>query len=112
MSATHFLIAGDTLPDFIVQLLGADGQPADLTGADDLTFVMATAEDMTTEKIRDSTHATIVTAASGVVSYNFQAQDVDTAGTYLAQWVVHYPGGAHQTYPVRSYDRVVIREAL
>jgi hypothetical protein len=110
--ARHEMIAGDTLPDFVVQLLGSDGLPADLTSADDLTFVMAPADDLTTAKVRDSTHATITTPGSGVVTYNFQAQDVDTVGTFLAQWVVHYPGGAHQTYPVRGYDVVVLREAL
>lgn len=110
--ARHEMITGDTLPDFVVQLYGSDGNPADLTGADDLTFVMVPSDDITTETARDSTNATIVTPGSGVVSYNFQAQDVATAGTYLVQWVVHYPGGAHQTYPVRGYDIVVLREAL
>jgi hypothetical protein len=107
--ARHEMIAGDTLPDFVVQLLGSDGLPADLTSADDLTFVMAPADDLTTAKVRDNTSAaTITTPGSGVVSYTFQAQDVDTVGTFLAQWVVHYPGGAHQTFPVRGYD-VVLR---
>ena len=110
--ARHEMIAGDTLPDFVVQLYGSDGQPADITNADDLTFVMCPADDLDTAKVRDNTHATIVTPGSGVVSYNFQAQDTDVVGTFLVQWVVHYPGGAHQTYPVRGYDVVVLREAL
>jgi hypothetical protein len=110
--ARHEMIAGDTLPDFVVQLLGSDGLPADLTNADDLTFVMAPSDDLTTAKVRNNTNATITTPGSGVVTYSFQAQDVDTVGTFLAQWVVHYPGGAHQTYPVRGYDVVVLREAL
>jgi hypothetical protein len=109
--ARHEMIAGDTLPDFVVQLLGSDGLPADLTSADDLTFVMAP-RTTSPPKVRNSTHATITTPGSGVVTYNFQAQDVDTVGTFLAQWVVHYPGGAHQTFPVRGYDVVVLREAL
>src|SRR4051794_1642127 len=98
------MIVGDTLPDFVVQLIGSDGLPANLSLADALTFTMAPAEDLTTAKVRDNTHATIVTPGSGVVSYSFQAQDVDTVGTLRAQWQVHYPGGAHQTYPVRGYD--------
>jgi hypothetical protein len=95
----------------VVQLLGSDGLPADLTNADDLTFVMAPRM-ISPTKVRNNTSATITTPGSGVVTYNFQAQDVDTVGTFLAQWVVHYPGGAHQTYPVRGYDVVVLREAL
>lgn len=106
------MIAGDTLPNFVVQLVGSDGLPENLSTADDLTFVMTPADDLTATKVRDSTHATITTPGSGVVTYNFQAQDVDTVGTFLVQWVVHYPGGAHQTYPVRGYDVVILREAL
>jgi len=110
--ATHQMIAGDTLPDFVVQLVGSDGLPADLTGADSLTFVMVPADDLDTTTVRDSANATIVTPGSGVVSYTFQLQDVGTPGTYLVQWKAHYPGGAYQTYPVRGYDVVVLREAL
>jgi hypothetical protein len=110
--ARHEMIAGDTLPNFVVQLLGSDGLPADLTNADDLTFVMTPADDLTATKVRNNASAVITTPGSGVVTYNFQAQDTDTVGTFLAQWVVHYPGGAHQTFPVRGFDVVVLREAL
>ena len=110
--ARHEMITGDTLPNFVVQLLGSDGLPEDLTTADDITFVMVPADDLDTTTVRDNTHASIDTPGSGVVSYTFQAQDVVTPGTYLAQWKVHYPGGAVQTYPVRGYDVVVLREAL
>jgi hypothetical protein len=64
----------------VVQLLGSDGLPADLTNADDLTFVMAPSDDLTTAKVRNNTNATITTPGSGVVTYNFQAQDVTPWG--------------------------------
>jgi hypothetical protein len=110
--STHVMVVGDTLPDFVVQLYGSDGQPADLTNADGLRFVMAPADDPDTPKVDDDTHTTIVTPGSGVVSYNFQAQDTDVENTFLVQWKAHYPGGAVQTYPARGWDVVVFRRSL
>lgn len=67
----------------------------DLTGLT-VTFTMINAADGTTKV--DAASATIVTAASGIVSYDFQSTDVDTAGVYWGSFAVT-ESSEDDTYP-------------
>lgn len=53
------------------------------------------------EKVAETT-ATVVTAASGTVNYDFSSSDVDTAGIFDA-WFVVYSGSETDTFPVRKH---------
>lgn len=75
----------------------------DLTGYA-CTFTMINHADGTV--VIDADPATIVTAASGLVSYDFAAADVATPGVY---WVTikATSGGKVASFPVRPGDSVV-----
>jgi hypothetical protein len=67
----------------------------DLTGLS-VTFTMINAATGVTKV--SAAAATIVTAASGIVSYDFQAADVDTAGVYWGSFKVT-ESAETDTYP-------------
>lgn len=81
---------GDRAPALTLQALDLAGDPLDLTGATSPVFLMrllgASANTV------DRATATVVDASTGVVSYSFAAADVDTPGTYRAEFEVTLSG--------------------
>lgn len=81
---------GDRAPALTLQALDLAGDPLDLTGATSPVFLMrllgASANTV------DRATATVVDASTGVVSYSFGAADVDTPGTYRAEFEVTLSG--------------------
>lgn len=75
-------------------------QVKDLTGLS-VTFTLINAA--TGAAKVSAAAATIVTAASGIVSYDFQAADVDTAGIYWGSFVVT-ESAETDTYPAVPYQ--------
>jgi hypothetical protein len=109
----HYVTVGDTLTPMGAQLKqrGADGTYAavDLTG---LTVKFSlVAEDGTLVVDETTTGVTVEDAEEGKVSYDFQAADVDTAGTYYG-WFHVYDSTERDTYPVDGRKfRIEISEA-
>jgi hypothetical protein len=95
----------DTGSTITATLTDAGGNAVDLSGAT-VKFTM-TPDGSTTPKVNKQ-GATIVTAASGIVRYTWQAGDLDTAGPFRAEWEVTFGGGAVQTYPGTGYLRVYV----
>lgn len=92
------IIRGTTALTFLVQIVDADGDPVDLTGASSITFSMRErgaavrkVDDVAafvangTYTFPDGSTATY-TPADGVLGYAPTDQDVDTAGLYDARW--------------------------
>jgi hypothetical protein len=55
---------------------------------------------------------TITTAASGIVTYNWQAGDTSTAGTYFAEFEVTYSDLSVETFPNTGNLPIVITPEL
>lgn len=107
---THRRVRGDRAPALRLQALDLDGDPLDLTGATSPVFSMRLIGSTTLKVNRAA--ATIVDAATGVVSYAWAAGDVDTAGTYLAEFEVSL-GGLPLTIPGDDQPlHVVIRSDI
>lgn len=85
---------GDTAPSISSQLT-QNGTPVNLTGAS-VAFRMALAQAKVTVVNRA---AVITTPATGVVTYNWQAADTATPGSYVFQWVVTFSDGSVETFP-------------
>jgi hypothetical protein len=87
-------------------LMGADGNPANLTGAT-VYFSVSAGEDY--PRIVHGL-ATIIDAVGGRVSYTWQPLDTRRSGTYRGVWDVTYADGSQQSFPNDSYITVNILE--
>lgn len=97
----------DRKPSIQATLL-LDGSPVNLTGAT-VKFIMATGPG-TTPKVNSS--AVVVTAASGIVRYDWLAVNTDTAGSFDAEWEVTFSDGTKQTFPTIDYISIDIEADL
>jgi hypothetical protein len=112
--STFNLKQGDRLPlvtcDLQQGVDTATPTAIDLTLASSVTFSMW---DRKTKAVKVSAAAcTIVTAASGSVSWAPGATDTDTPGTYDAQWRVTFSGLAMTVPDGDGYDTVIIGEKI
>lgn len=99
MAVDFYIKRGDTYPPIQATLSDASGSAINLTGASVL-FKMRLRD---TGAIIVSAAATIVTAASGIVSYAWDAADTAVAGEYLAEWEVTLSSGRIVTCPNDGY---------
>jgi len=105
----HERRVGDTVTVYSANLVAKDNSspPADavkvLTGLT-VTFTMINAATLATKV--SAAAATIVTAASGIVSYDFVSADVDTAGIYWGSFKV-VESAESGTYPASPCDGII-----
>ena len=96
----HTITVGDTLTPLGVQLLQRDTSGAlsavDLAGKTVKFFMVD--EDGTDVVTETETGVTVTGESDGQVQYDFQAADVDTAGTFYG-WFRVYSGAEYDTYP-------------
>lgn len=115
MANTQFTIKQhDLLPSLVVTLLD-DDTAVDLTTAISARFLMrslATGLKVSAlMSVLDQTDADNL----GKVSYDWQALDTDTVGTYNAEVEIIWPGDRPQTFPAAKtlkYFKVVIQNDL
>lgn len=93
---------GDTLPTFTATI------GTDLTGGS-VTFV---ARLLTATSPSINATATIVTPATGAVSYTPTAADTAVAGQYMVEWHYTTSGGAKGTYPADGWQELLVEEDL
>jgi hypothetical protein len=89
------ITAEDLLPILRVQILGDAKSPVDLSLAVSVMFVMkhdGTGTEVTGEMVIDD-------AATGKVSYTWQAGDTDLWGVWIGRAVVTFAGGKTMTFP-------------
>lgn len=99
--ADFSLKSHDRLPS-IQATLSSGGSPLDLTGAA-VSFIMAPVKGGV-PKVNAA--ATVVTAGSGVVRYDWAAGDTDTPGSYQAEWQITWSDGRKQTVPTLTYHSI------
>jgi hypothetical protein len=109
MSAYTFTIKqNDRRPALRVQLKNADGTPLNLATATGVSFSM---KQQGSIKI-DKALATVTTATLGLVSYNWQANDTDTLGTYKGEFEITWSSGITQTMPSDDYIKIIVLDDL
>lgn len=94
----------DRLPSIAATLKDATGAAIDLTGATvkfQMNAVVGGAN-----KVNAS--ATVVTAASGTVQYDWAAGDTDTSGEYTGCWEITFSNGKKLTCPNGSNYSITI----
>ncbi len=100
---------GDTTPALTFSLVDASGVAVNLTTATTVTMVMRSQSGITPKV---SALATVVTPATGAVSYTWTAQDTNLAGRYDVEWLVAWNNGSIQRFPIQGYQSVSIEEDL
>lgn len=92
-------------------LKGADGVAVDLSSG--VSSVRYNMRSKVTGAAKVDAAATIVTAASGIVKYQWVAGDTDTPGLYNAEFEVLFSSGASPlSFPNRGYLLVEITPEL
>lgn len=97
---TTLLVQTDTAPTITGTIsLTSDGTPVDLDGCT-VYFQMRLLNE---RRFRVDAEADIVVANDGTVSYDLDSDDLRTAGSYLARWLVVFGDGRRQhTSPAQS----------
>jgi hypothetical protein len=113
MAADWTMKRGDRLPSIRAQLSTKNG-PVDLTSAVSVLFVMVgvngvakTVQGAATIVI-DPAATPALTAASGVVQYNWAVGDTTVVGDYEAEWEVMWPGNKAETFPQETVHTISV----
>jgi hypothetical protein len=108
--ADFYLKQNNTARPFVAVLRDDEG-PVDLTDATVL-FVMQQSGESEAKVSAEGEVDPDQTANKGKVKYSWASEDVDTAGTFLAEWVVTFDGGRVQSFPNEGQLVVEITPAL
>lgn len=103
---TFYIKQNDTSPAMLATLQDADGNAINLTGAS-VRFHMRT---IGSSQTTVDAAATVVTAASGIVRYAWDAADTATVGSYQAEFEVTYSDASIETFPNDGFIRVKITD--
>jgi len=103
-----YIKQNDTSPSVLATLQDANGDAVNLTGASIRFHMRVIGSAQTTVDAA----ATIVTAVSGIVRYDWIAADTDTVGSYQAEFEVTYADASVETFPNDGYIRVEITDDI
>jgi hypothetical protein len=106
---TFYIKQNDTSPKIQATLKDGDGDVINLTDAI-VRFHMREIGETTTTT--DASATVVSPATSGVVQYNWAADDTDTVGSYQAEFEVEYGDGSIETFPNNGYIRVEITDDI
>jgi len=101
---TFYIKQNDTVPSIRATLQNGNGDPVDLINATVRFHMRAIGANNTTVDAA----AVVVSAAAGIVQYNWIADDTDTIGSYQAEFEVTYPDSTVETFPNDGYVRIEI----
>lgn len=101
---TFYVKQNDTSPSMLATLQDADGNAVDITGA---TVRFHMRKIGRADVVVDAA-AAIVTPISGLVRYDWIADDTSEIGSYQAEFEVTYADASIETFPNDGYIRVEI----
>lgn len=99
---------GDTADSYKGNCQDRDGT-VNISGYSSVKFYMRDANNGT--KIVDGKDMTVINETEGLVEYEFDASEVDTAGVYEAEVVVNFQDG-DETFPSNGFKSIKIEEDI
>lgn len=105
--STFYMKQNDTQPRLLATLQDGDGVAINLTSATVRFHMRTLAGTLVTDRA-----AVVVTAASGIVRYDWEAADTATIGSYQAEFEVTYSDTTVETFPNAGYIRVEITDDI
>jgi hypothetical protein len=104
---------GDQSPTIKYQLQDEQGDPVDITGFQEVRFLMRPQTSSSLTVDADTNNGVTVTdAANGIVKYEWDSSDTDTSGSFKAEWEVAFSGGDKETFPNTEYIDIYIQRDL
>lgn len=97
----------DTSPSLQATLKDASGTAISLTGAT-VRFHLKSLDGV----VKVDAAMTVTDADNGVIQYDWDAGDTDTAGSYYAEFEVTYNDGSIETFPNNQNLAIQIRPEL
>ena len=100
---TFYIKQGDRKEYLVATLKDSNGNAIDVSGLT-VKFIMA-ADTSTTPVINGA--CTLTDPSNGIVTYEWQAGDTSTAGTYIAEFQID-DSGEYRTVPTKGYLTIII----
>lgn len=104
---TFTIKQNDTAPSLQAVLKDPSGTPIFLAGA----FVRFHMKSVS-GTLKISSPVTIVDANNGLIRYDWEIGDTDTAGSFYAEFQVTYADGNIETFPNNGYESITITKEL
>lgn len=103
----------DTSPAIEIELLDDDDNPVDISGYNEVRFLMSL-EGESALTVDDDTNGnvTVTDASNGIVKYEWTSSDTSEKGYYEAEVEVEYSGGKKETFPNTEYIDVEVQPDL
>lgn len=101
---------GDRLPGVPLFLLGADGEPLDITTAEAVRVRMWTPHRPGSRAYVVDAAPVIVDAATGSLRYDWAAGETSVVGEFAMDVVVTWPVGRQQTFPTVGWVTIEIAD--
>ena len=103
MTTTFHIKQNDTSPaiEHQCEYQASDGtwNTRDLTGYQEVAFHLSATDGTLVIDDDTSGNVTVTDATNGIVKYEWQSGDTDTADDYTAEWEVTYSDGTIETFP-------------
>lgn len=101
---------GDRLPALPLQLIGADGEPLDITAAASVRVRMWTPHRPGSRSYVVDAAPVIVDAVTGSLRYDWAAGETDVVGEFAVDVVVTWSGSRRQTFPTTGWVTIEITD--
>lgn len=101
---------GDRLPALPLTLIGADGEPLNITDATSVRVRMWIPHRPGARAYVVDAVPVTVDAATGSLRYDWAAGDTDVCGEYAVDVLVTWSGGRRQTFPTQGWVTVEIAD--
>jgi hypothetical protein len=102
-----YIKQNDTSPSVSATLKDANDTVINLTGCT-VMFHMEAVDGT----LKVDAEMTVTDATGGVVQYDWEVGDTDTAGTYYVEFEVTYGDSAVETFPNNNKEVIIIRPEL
>lgn len=116
LNPAHYMKVGNRLPVLRRELLDVDSQPVDLSQATQVLFYMwfefgpktqrvnqERADEIPNTFVKVNGKPAVVEADNVTARYEWEAADVDEAGSFVGMFTAFFPGGLELSFPDRGW---------
>lgn len=106
--SSFYIKQNDTNPSIRATLKNGSGNAVDLAS----TAVRFHMRSIGSTTVKTDGEAVVINANTGIVQYNWVADDTDTIGTFHAEFQVTYSDGSIETFPNNAFITVEVTDDI